>query len=267
MPRAELGDVTIHYEEAGSGPAAYVFCHGLGGSGDGFLDDMSFWSQHFRVLTWDNRGLGRSSAAAKYNLPLYASDLARLMERLGIERALVHGVSWGGVLVQQFALDYPERCTALVIDSSSSEVNVAASENWYQRGEVVRLGEKARLDAFQPAFAGHTTSAQQTQDAGPRVKPEHVESYVAEARAVAGLREHPFTPRLRAITCPVLVVGGGQDGTAGAGGSVILARNLPHAELQIFPDAGHGIYRQRQEEFRSLVLDFARRYNLIEQPG
>ena len=263
MPEMDLGDVTIHYEEAGNGAAAYVFCHGLGSSGDGFRDDMPFWSEHFRVLTWDNRGLGRSSAAAKYSVPLYASDLARLMDKLGIEKALVNGVSWGGVLVQQFALDYPEKCAALVIDSSSSEVNVAASENWYQRGEVVRLGEKAQLGAFQPAFAGHSASAQQTQEAGSRVKPEHIESYVAPARGVAGLREHPFTPRLAQIRCPVLVVGGGQDGTAGAAGSVILARNLPNAELQIFPDAGHGIYRQKPEEFRTLVLDFARRHKLM----
>lgn len=263
MPEMELGDVTIHYEEAGSGPAAYVFCHGLGGSGDAFLEEMPFWSKYFRVVTWDNRGLGRSSAAAKYSLPLYASDLARLLDRLSIGRVLIHGVSWGGVLVQQFALDYLDKCAALVIDSSSSEVNVAASENWYQRGEVARLGEKARLEQFQPAFAGHTASAEQTRTSNPTVAPEHIDSYVAESRAVAGLREQPFTPRLSQITCPVLVIGAGQDGVAGAAGSVIMARHLPDAELQVFQDAGHGVYRQKRDEFRAVVLAFARRRGLI----
>jgi pimeloyl-ACP methyl ester carboxylesterase len=174
------------------------------------------------------------------------------MDHLGIERALVHGVSWGGVLVQQFALDYPEKCAGIILDSTSSEVNVGASENWYARGEVARRGEGAR-PSFQPAFAGH-------QDNSLRVAPPaaHVESTVAQARAVAGLREHPYTPRLKHITCPALVVGGGQDGVAGAAGSVILARNLPDARLHVFQDAGHGIFRLKQEEFRSLVLDFAR---------
>jgi 3-oxoadipate enol-lactonase len=126
MPEADLGDVTIHYEEAATDkPMALVFCHGLGGNGDGFVSHFDFWSQHFRCLTWDNRGLGRSSAAAKYNLPLYAGDLARLMDRLGIGRAIVLGVSWGGVVVQQFALDHPDKCAAIVLDSTSSEVNVA----------------------------------------------------------------------------------------------------------------------------------------------
>jgi 3-oxoadipate enol-lactonase len=263
MPDVNLGDVTIHYEEAGSGPP-YVYCHGLGGNGMQFeRDDMPWYAQHFRVVSWDNRGLGRSSAAAKYSAPLYASDLARLLDHLGIGRALVHGVSWGGVLVQQFALDYPEHCAGIILDSTSSEVNVAASENWYQRGEVVRLGAKAEVRDFQPAFAGHTASARQMQAERPPVPAEHVDSTVAQSRAIAGLREHPYTPRLKDIRCPALVVGGGQDGVAGAAGSVILARNLPDARLHVFQDAGHGIYREKREEFRQLVLDFAREIGLL----
>jgi pimeloyl-ACP methyl ester carboxylesterase len=264
MPDMELEEVTIHYEEAGSGPLAYVHCHGLGGSGQGFVEDFAFWQQHFpRVITWDNRGLGQSSQASKYNLPLYAADLAGLLDRLGVEKAVVHGVSWGGVVVQQFALDHLEKCAAIILDSTSSEVNVAGSENWYNRGEVARLGAEAQINEFRPAFAGHSASARAQQDQGSTVRPEHVESYVANARATAGLREHPYTPRLKHITCPALVVGGGQDGTAGAGGSVILARNLPNARLEIFQDAGHGVFRQKRDEFRELALEFCRGHGII----
>ncbi len=233
-----LGDVTIHYEEAGvERPRALVFCHGLGGNGSGFVNHFDFWTKYFRCLTWDNRGLGQSSQAAKYNLPLYASDLARLMDHVGIESAIVHGVSWGGVLVQQFALDFPEKCAAIVLDSTSSEVNVASSDGWYARGEA------AKTD--------------------PNRRPEHLDSFIAEARAVAGLREHPYTPRLKEIKCPALVVGGGQDGVAGAAGSVILARNLANARLQVYQDAGHGIINQKKDEFRALVLEFARDNGLL----
>jgi pimeloyl-ACP methyl ester carboxylesterase len=87
---------------------------------------------------------------------------------------------------------------------------------------------------------------------------------VAQSRAVAGLREHPYTPRLRQITCPALVVGGGQDGVAGAAGSVILSRHLPDARLHVFQDAGHGIYRLKREEFRALVLEFAREIGFLQ---
>ena len=243
MPDVDLGEATIHYEQAGDGSPAYVYCHGLGGSGQGFeQNDMAWYAERFRTISWDNRGLGRSGPAAKYSLPRYASDLDALLAHLGVERAVVFGVSWGGVLVQRFALDYPQRCAAIIIDSSSSEVNVAASEGWYRRGD----------------------SARHTEFAGAMVKPEHLESFIASARAVAGLREHPLTPRLRAIACPALIVASSKDTTTGgAGGSVIMARNIPNATLKIYDEGGHAIYSQLPEAFRALVLEFCREHRII----
>ena len=264
MADVDLGDVTIHYEETGGGPLAYVFCHGGGGTGQVFMEHFPFWRQHFpRVVTWDNRGMGQSSQAAKYSLPLYASDLARLLDHLGVERAVLHGVSWGGVMVQQVALDYPDRCAAIIVDSSSSEVNVAASENWYSRGEAARLGAEAKLGEFRPAFLGHTASAQAIREQGMNVQPEHVDSYVATMRTLAGLREHPLTPRLKEIGCPALIVGARQDATAGTGGSVIMARNIANARLEIFQESGHGVYRHKRDEFRALVLEFCRDHGIL----
>lgn len=256
MPMADLGDVQIHYEMRGDGPLAYAYCHGLGGSGEGFeREDMDWYAQHFRTISWDNRGLGRSGQAAKYNLGLYAGDLARLLDQLGIERAVIFGVSWGGVTALRFALDHPEKVAALVLDSTSSESNVRASENWYMRGELARLGEAALAGReLKPAFEGHATV-----DAGgrvPQVRPEHLDSYVAECRTVAGLREHPLTPELHRITAPTLVVGGGKDEVAGAAGSVIISRQIPNARLEILQDAGHGVYRLARDEYRALLLEF-----------
>lgn len=259
MPKAELAEVSIHYEEAGDGPLTYVYCHGLGGNGQSFeKDEMPWYAEHFRAVSWDNRGLGRSGQAAKYNLPKYAEDLNGLLDHLGIEKAVVHGVSWGGVVVQRFALDFPERCAAIVLDSTSSEVNPASAENWYMRGEVARLGPEAALAGreMKPAFAGHVTMSTQ-QNVERTVPPEHLESYIAEARATAGLREHPMTPYLHRIECPTLVVAGGKDTVAGAGGSVVIARAIgANARLEILPEAGHGVMHQAREEFRPLLLEF-----------
>ncbi len=248
MPYMDLGDVTIHYEEAGEGPLAYVFCHGLArGSnvfGSQFIDQFDFWKVKFgRVVTWDNRGLGRSSQAIDYSLPLYAFDLARLLDGLGVVKAVVHGVSWGGVVAQQFALDHLDKCAAIIIDSSSSQVSEAAAENWYRQSEADRQDlEESR------SFI-----------------PKHRDSFVASARVVAGLWEHPLTPRLGEITCPALIVAGGQDTvTSGPGGSVIMCRNLPSSRLHIFQDAGHGIYREKPEEFRALAVEFCQEHDIIK---
>jgi pimeloyl-ACP methyl ester carboxylesterase len=263
VPKANLGDVEIHYEERGSGPLTYVFCHGLGGSGEGFeREDMDWYAERFRTISWDNRGLGRSGSAAKYSLHLYAGDLARLLDHLGIEQAVIFGVSWGGVTALKFALDHPQKVAALVLDSTSSESNVLASENWYLRGELARLGEAALAGReVKPAFEGHRTVA--AAPSIPQVKPEHLDSYVAECRTVAGLREHPLTPELHRITAPTLVVGGGKDEVAGAAGSVIISRQIPGARLEILQDAGHGTYRQARDEYRALLLDFLRERGLM----
>ena len=66
MSDMNLGDVTIHYEEAGQGPLAYIYCHSLSGGGptgggSSFVEEFPFYQKHFgRVVTWDNRGRGLS---------------------------------------------------------------------------------------------------------------------------------------------------------------------------------------------------------------
>ena len=266
MPEATLSEATIHYEEAGDGPLTYVFCHGLGGDSEGFeREHMGWYAERFRTVAWDQRGLGRSGPAQKYSLPRYAQDLDELLDYLDVEQAVVFGVSWGGVLVQRFALDYPERCAAVIVDSSSSEVNVRASENWYMRGEVARLGRVRALGdrTTEPAFEGHATVSANT-EGGAAVAAEHVESFVAQARATASLREQPLTPELHRIACPALVVGGGQDSVAGAAGSVIMARNIgDNARLEVFQQAGHGVYREDYVGYQQLLLQFQRDNGLL----
>lgn len=248
MPDMNLGDVTIHYEEAGSGPLAFVFCHGLYSGAGSFVEEFDFWKARFgRVVAWDARGMGHSSQAAKYSLPLYASDLARLLDGLHINKAVVLGFSWGSTVAQGFALDHLDKCVAVILESGTSEVNLAASEFWYQAGEAVRKG-----------LPGATPE-------GARVEPQHVDSSVAASRLVAGLREHPLTPRLKHITCPVLVLAGAKDElNRGAGPSVIMSRNLPNCRLHIFQDGGHTLHVEKRDEFRKLVVDFCREHGVIK---
>ncbi|MFH1140893.1 MAG: alpha/beta hydrolase [Chloroflexota bacterium] len=244
MPDMNLGDVTIHYEEAGSGPLAFVFCAGLYGATDAFVEEFGFWKAHFgRAVAWDVRGMGHSSQAAKYSLPLYASDLARLLDGLHIDKPVVLGFSWGATVAQGFALDYLDKCAAVILESGTSEVNLAASEFWYQAAEAIRQGKPGAR----------------------KVEPQHVDSVVAASRLVAGLREHPLTPRLKHITCPVLVVAGAKDEmNRGAGPSVIMSRNLPNCRLHIFQDGGHTLHVEKRDEFRKLVLDFCREHGVIK---
>ena len=240
MPKMDMGDVVIHYEEAGQGPLAFVFCHDLGpGTADDFVREFDFWREHFgHVMTYNHRGMGQSSKAAKYSLPLYAWDLARLTSRLGIERVVVMGALFGGILAQQFALDYQHKCAALILDSTSSEVNTRISEEYYRRSQALR--DRHDVNAGDP------------------------ESYVAASRIVAGLREHPLTPRLKNITCPVLIVSGvgGNVGRRDVG-SAVMAMHLPSNRLELFEGSGLGVFREQPQKFRALALEFFREHRII----
>lgn len=240
MPDMNLGDVSIHYEEAGKGPLALVFCHGLDiRMADDLLREFDFWREHFgHVVTWYHRGMGNSSKAAKYSLPLYASDMARLIDGLGIEKVVAVGPLFGGIVCQQFALDYPAKCTALVLDSTSSELNLRISEEYYQRS--LGLRQSPNLGTGDP------------------------ESYIAANRIVAGLREHPLTPRLKNIACPVLIVSGvGHTVNRRDVGAAVMSMHLPNNRIQLFEDSGPGVYRQQPQKFHALVLEFCREHGII----
>ncbi len=244
MANMDLGDVTIHYEEFGKGPRALVFCqsdHPMAGAEFGrfILNEMDRWQPHFgRTMVWEYRGLGESSRAAKYNLPLVASDLARMLDKMEIPSAVVYGYEFGGFVAQQFALDYPGKCAALVLDSTSPELNLAASEQ-YLKG-----AERHKED--------------------PSIRPENLDFHVFASRAMAGMREHPFTPRLKYVTSPTLILAGAKDtATRGPAGSVIMSRQIPTNTLKIFEDGVHGLIHQRPREVEDLVVKFCREHGVI----
>jgi len=250
MPDVDLGDVSIHYEEVGTGPLAFIFLtsdHYYFDKGDsryreiGTLleKDMDFWAGHFgRAILWDYRGLGRSSGAAKYNLPLVASDLARLMDGLEIKSGVIYGYQFGGFVAQQFALEYPEKCAVLVLESTSPELNAAASEQY------LKAAEKHKED---------TT-----------ILPEHLPFHVFASRALASMREQPFTPRLKHIASPTLILAGALDSsTRGPGGSVMMSRRIPTNTLKIFEDGHHSLIAEKTQEVHDLVVQFSREHGVI----
>ena len=239
MPLANLNEVDIYYDRKGKGELPYVFCHGLGSNSIRFEEEKGEWySEIFDVVSGNDCGLGRSVFSKKYSLPLYAKDLKNLLDLLSIDKAVIFGVSWGGVLTQIFAIDYPERCHAIILDSTSSEVNRVASERWYQRG-------------------------QEAYDIYPTVEETHRESYVAQCRAIAASREHALAMALNKVDILALIVGGGKDEVASAAGSAILSRNLPNSQLHIFQEEGHCTYSLEREGFRDLLLRFTESIKLL----
>ena len=109
-----INGIDLYYEERGSGPPLLIIPPL---SSTGFT--ITALEPHFRIITFDNRGAGRSSVPpGPYTTRLMADDAAALLEHLGVERAHVFGFSLGAEIAQELALAYPERVDRLVLNGA-----------------------------------------------------------------------------------------------------------------------------------------------------
>lgn len=130
MPNAQLRDIVTYYEESGSGDPL-VLITGLGGDLQSWRFQVDELSKHFRVITYDNRGAGRTSAPDRpYTITGMAQDLADLLDVLQIEKAHILGYSMGGYIAQEFALANPKRVDKLIL------LATAASPDGFARAVV-----------------------------------------------------------------------------------------------------------------------------------
>ncbi|HXH20643.1 MAG TPA: alpha/beta hydrolase [Dehalococcoidia bacterium] len=265
--RIKAGDLHLNYEIYGESGDWLVMCHGLGAGLRSLRNAAERLSDKFRVLIWDNRGIGESDTAppgSDYSIKTHARDLANLMDALGIEKAIVHGVSWGGVLGLRFVIDYPEKVRAFICDSSSAEVNERAAQNWIARGEAyvregpagIRNAPGGLNDGNRQAPSAQPAPSLAQASGGPQADPT---AYLETCKAVASLYEHPMNQDLPGIRVPMLAIVGEDDQTAGVGGTVKIARAVPDCKLVIVPATGHGVYSQNFEVFRKELEELAAR--------
>lgn len=243
MPTAELGDVTLHYELAGDGPPLLV----VNGTGSDLRRKPSVLEsplvQHFTVLAYDHRGLGRSRVADPAHQPTmadFAHDALRLCDHVGWKRLLLLGVSFGGMVAQEIALSGGARIRRLVLACTSPGGAGRASAPLH---EVYRLPATERAERL----ASYTDIRTAT-DALRREQLIRFITVAAESddlSAAPGLRKqlearrhHDTWDRLPSLRVPTLVAAGRHDGIAPLANAEALASRIPSARLRVF-EGGH----------------------------
>jgi pimeloyl-ACP methyl ester carboxylesterase len=120
MPKANIGDIQIYYEDYGQGPPLIMIL-GLGQDIATWNFQISELSKHLRLIVFDNRDSGKSSRSSQnYTTQIMAQDILGLMDHLGIDRTHLLGTSLGGMIAQQVALMAPERVNSLILASTTS---------------------------------------------------------------------------------------------------------------------------------------------------
>ena len=258
-----VDDVTLAYKEYGSGDPV-VFISGLGST-------MDMWnppvlkkiSQQFRVIVFDNRNTGYSSASDKpISIPLLARDTAMLMDALGISSAHVIGHSMGASIAQELALIFPEKVSRLILVAGEC----GGTESVRMQPEILTLlMDKSGTvqDIVNRMFSLLFPSSWLALHDPLRYCPE-IEEPVPGNEIVARQLDAFFTwrgsfSRLSEVHIPTLVITGTDDLIVPPINSRILSGRISGADLVEIPGAGHGLIYQFPDRFSDCVLEFLNR--------
>ena len=257
---ATLNGVRIAYRDRDSGPAI-VFAHG-------HPFDQSMWDQQvdalsdYRAVTLDLRGYGASEVPASdaiTTLETMADDIRALLDHLGIDRAVVAGLSMGGQVAMAFADQFPERLTGLVLATAFPEADtpeaaaarLATAERFINEGSVLPGGEMLpRLLA--PASV--------KRDPALAVKVFTMIANAPPAGAAAALRgrarRKDYTTALRQLKVPALIVVGTEDKYVSLDTARRMQAAIPSAHLEVFDGIGHLPNLEAPGRFNAVLRDY-----------
>ena len=185
-----------------------------------------------------------------------AADIALFMERLGIEKASIFGVSMGGMIAQHFAADFPEKTEKLVLVATAPKSNEIMESCIFEWSEQAKNGKGAELmdsnvkNMYTDGY--YRKNRWLTPITGKIAVPKDTSRFLSMAKACL---EHDAFSVLKDIKAPVLVIGGTEDRTVGPEGSEILAREIPGAEIFMYPGLRHAVYDEAKD-FNKRVLEF-----------
>ena len=261
MPEFVQGNRRIYYESHGDGDPL-VLIRGLGSNADHWYAQVPDLSRHYRVITFDNRGIARSTdPGGPFTIPDMAEDTIRLMNALGIEQAHVLGLSLGGMVAQEIAIGHPERIKGLilVVTLYGGQHQVLAEDTVREKLQrmLVDGSLDARIMALDVFFAPRTIKERpQILQAYAEVSMKHPAGMEILQRQWEAASRHDTYDRLDRIKTPTQVLTGEEDVLIPPGNSEILAERIPDAELLVIPGGGHQIMIEQPQACNLAIFDF-----------
>jgi pimeloyl-ACP methyl ester carboxylesterase len=250
MASARINGITIHYDEAGRGPAL-LLSHGYSATRRMWDGQLKAFGDRYRVISWDMRGHGETESPndpKQYSADLTVADMRGLLDHLGIRRAVIAGLSLGGYVSLAFHLAHPDMVRALVIcDSGPGYRNAEARAAWNARAhDRARDLETRGLEVLH----GRSVEA--------REAIRHHRSAQGLAHAARGMlaqEDSRVIDSLPSIRVPTLVVVGDRDEPFLAP-SRYMAGKIAGARLEVIDGAGHASNLDQPEAFNKVVGTF-----------
>jgi pimeloyl-ACP methyl ester carboxylesterase len=257
MPFALNQGVKIYWEETGQGTPVLLIM-GLGWPSYMWYRTRPLIAKQHRVITFDNRGVGRSDVpAGPYPISLMASDAAAVLDAAGVESAHVYGVSMGGMITQEFALQYPKRVKSLILGCTASGGPEAVRAEPEVLEVLTRQGmtpEEAAL-AINPYIYDKSTPKERI-DEDMKIRLEWsptAEGFMAQLQGIIAWEAYS---RISQIAAPTLVIHGETDQLVPPANGKMIAGRITGAKLVMIPHASHIFSTDQPEPSHRTALEF-----------
>lgn len=251
---------SIHYLEFNpAGSKTVLLLHGLGATGDSWvLQVPALIESGYRLLAPDVRGFGKSDfPGGKSNITDMSQDMARLLEETHTTSAAVVGISMGGTIALQLALDTPCIVDHLVLINTFSSLRPKKASIWlyfaFRFILVHTLGLKVQAKAVSRRIFPNPQQETFRQELERQIASADERGYRSAMRA---LGKFNVTHRLGEIQCPTLIITGAEDSTVPPENQRQLVEGIQNARQIMIPGAGHAVTIQEPERVNQILLEF-----------
>jgi len=260
MPTLSANGIETNYRDQGDGPKTILFVNGLG-------DDLDTWSSQvpafldagYRVVTFDNRGVGSSSMPpGPYTTEMFANDAKALVVHLGLKDFHLLGISMGGMIAQEYALRYPQDLKSATFACTYAAPGPFCSRMyalWAELAPVVGVATIMRdvvLWGFTVDFFQSQPELLAEVEAAMRFVNQPVPAYLAQ---LSSIQTHDTTKRISELKVPTLVLAGEEDILIPVALSRTLHEMIPGSTWATTP-GGHCCIWEYADGFNTTVLEW-----------
>jgi pimeloyl-ACP methyl ester carboxylesterase len=256
MPLASINGIHISYQVEGEGEPL-IMIMGFTASRIGWMPQRRFFRKYFRIITFDNRGAGKSDKPpGPYSTRMMAEDTVKLMDALGIEKAHIMGLSMGGMIAQELAINHAQRVMKLVLAATYARQDETSGDT-LEQAEFLNLAPEKKASgliglAFNKPFYRFIFGFL----AGVQTRFIGASGRVGIAGQSAACLKHDTLERLSSITAPTLVIVGTGDRIIKPVSSEVIAGKIPNSKLVKVDGASHYFSFEMKKVFNREVLNF-----------
>jgi 3-oxoadipate enol-lactonase len=258
MAFVENHGARIYWDEQGRGEPVLLIM-GLGYPSAMWHRTRPALAARYRTIALDNRGAGRSDTPpGPYSIRRMASDAAAVLDAAGIESAHVFGVSMGGMIAQEFVLEYPQRVLSLILGCTAAGGPTAVRADAEATHLLMRRDKMSSEEAAEAAvpFIYDRTTPREWIDEDLTIRRPWFPSPEGYRAQLQGILAWEAYSRLGGIVAPTLVIHGESDRLVPPGNANLIAERIPGAKLVMIPRASHLFLTDQPEAAHRAILDF-----------